>query len=190
MLEILENPDLREHVAPITIDHYHRMIELGVFAGWNVELLDGVLVEKMSKSELHLYLVDLLFELLRAHCSAAGLWVRKEDPITIGDSEPEPDLSIVAGTRRDFRHRKPTTARLVIEVAVSSLVIDRAKAGSYASAAIPEYWIVRPDAQLTEVYRRPTSGVYTEVAEVDAQAALESEALPGFRFSLAEALAE
>ena len=58
MLELLESPEVRRHVAPINIDQYHRMIDLGVFDAWPVELLDGVLVEKMSKSELHVYLVN------------------------------------------------------------------------------------------------------------------------------------
>ena len=79
MLEVLDSPDIRKRVAPITIERYHRMIDLGVFAEWKVELLNGVLVEKMSKSELHLFLVDLLVELLFGYCSGSDFWVRKEE---------------------------------------------------------------------------------------------------------------
>lgn len=190
MLEVLDSPDIRKQVAPITIERYHRMIDLGVFDEWKVELLNGVLVEKMSKSELHLFVVDFLMELLLGFCSRSDLWVRKEDPITIGTSEPEPDISVIKGSRSQFRRSKPTTAQFVVEVAISSLAIDRAKAAEYAKAGIPEYWIVRPEAALIDVYRFPVNGQYTETTEVPAETALASSALPGFSFNLAKALAE
>ncbi len=190
MIEALEIQDIRERVAPITIERYHRMIDLGIFDEWKVELLNGVLVEKMSKSELHLFLVELLVELLRSHCQGTDFWVRKEDPITIENSEPEPDISVVKGNARLFRHQKPTTARLVIEVAVSSLGLDRAKAADYAKAGVPEYWIVRPEEGLTEVYCEPGPSGYTRTTETPGETTLESSALPGFRFNLAEALKE
>lgn len=190
MLEALEIQDIRERVAPITIERYHRMIDLGVFDGWNVELLNGVLVEKMSKSELHVYLVDLLVELLRDFCASAKFWVRKEDPITIGDSEPEPDVSVIAGARSDFRRSKPTTAQFVAAVAVSSLGVDRAKAADYAKAGIAEYWIVRPEELLIEIYRNPIDGAYTERTELSGETAVDSIALSGFSFALADALKE
>jgi len=190
MLEALDIPDIRKRVAPISIDRYHRMIDLGVFDGWNVELLNGVLVEKMSRSELHVFLVDLLFELLREHCVNSGLWVRKEDPITIGNSEPEPDVSVVEGTHAEFRRVKPVTARFVVEVAISSLGIDRAKSSDYARADVPEYWIIRPEEALIEVFRRPSNGDYAEVTEISADETLQSSVLPGFSFNLAAALRE
>ncbi len=190
MLEILAIPDVRERIAPITIERYHRMIDLGVFADWNVELLNGVLVEKMSKSALHMFVIDCLLELLQQHCPKSDYLVRQEGAITIGDSEPEPDVSAVLGARSQFKNTKPNTAQFVAEVAISSLAIDRAKAPTYAQAGIPEYWIVQPETRATEVYRNPANGEYTEKTEVPAETTLESSALPGFTFNLAETLAE
>jgi Uma2 family endonuclease len=190
MLEVLDIPDVRNQIAPISIERYHRMIEMGLFDDWNVELLNGALVEKISKSSFHVFVVDLLLELLRAHCPETEFWVRKEDPLTIGDSEPEPDISVVAGSRRQYKHTNPITARFVIEVAISSVGIDRAKAGDYAAAGVPEYWIVRPEAKTTEVYRNPVDGEYTSKEEVPAASRLESSALPGFFFFLTDALKE
>jgi len=190
MLEVLESPEVRRHVAPITITRYHRMIELGVFDEWPVELLSGVLVEKMSKSELHVYLVKFLYQALAKFCAESQWHVGKEDPITIGDSEPEPDISVIQGQLSDFRHAKPTTAQLVIEVAISSLALDRAKARDYAKACVPEYWVVQPEAKTIEVYRHPIAGAYSEKMEVSAESTLESTALPGFSFNLSAALAE
>ena len=190
MSGVLDIPEIRDQVAPISIERYHRMIDLGIFDEWKVELLNGVHVKKMSKSELRLFLVDLLMEMLSSHCSGSEFWVRKEDPITIEDSEPEPDVSVVRGSRAKFRHTKPTTAQLVIEVAVSSLSLDRAKGAEYPKAKVPEYWIVRPEHNGTEVYRAPLSGVFSQQSEVSAEAELESSALPGFSFCLEAALAE
>ena len=188
MLEILNIPDIRERVAPITIDRYHRMIELGMFTDWKVELLNGVLVEKMSKTDLHILIVDILLEMLGEFCPKDEYWVRQELPITIGNSEPEPDISVVKGDRARLRHRKPKTARFIVEVAVSSLAIDRAKAGEYASAKVPEYWIVRPKSGGIEVYRKPLNGEYSETLGFPADSQVESASLPGFSFKLSDHL--
>jgi len=189
VLEILENAEIRQRVAPVTIERYHRMIELGLFDQWPVELVNGVIVEKMSKSEMHLFLVQFLFRALTNFCPEDRFLVRKEDPLTIGDSEPEPDISVVLGTLNDFRHKKPTTAQFVIEVAISSLALDRAKAAEYGKAGVPEVWIVVPEEHRTEVYRRSTNGESTEVITVPADTPVESSALPGFILDLAGVLA-
>ena len=60
------------------------------------------------------------------------------------DSEPLPDVCVVAGNVSDFDHRHPSTAELVIEVAVTTAVADREKAAIYAEAGVKEYWIVLP----------------------------------------------
>ena len=190
MLEVLEIPEVRKRVAAVTVERYHRMIDLGFFAERPVELINGVIVEKMSKSALHLYLVALLLKSLQRHCAEAVFWVRKEDPITIGNSEPEPDLSVVKGSLEDFRHVKPTTAQFVAEVAINSLALDRAKVREYGKAEVPEVWLVQPEERAIEVYRNPLAGVYSEILEVPAETVLESIALPGFAFRLADALAE
>ena len=39
--------------------------------------------------------------------------VRVEQPLTLSESEPEPDIAIVRGTRGDFRHRHPGFAQRV-----------------------------------------------------------------------------
>lgn len=188
MLEVLDKPELRSRLAPISVERYHRMIELGVFDDWPVELLNGVLVEKMSKSPIHIFLTDLLLSRLQGLCSESRFWVRKEDPITIGDSEPEPDISVVQGNRAQFKFTKPTTACFVIEVAVTSLALDRAKATEYAKAGVPEYWIVSPEDRRTEVYRGPVNGAYTSFMMVDAEETILSTAIAGFEFCLAAEL--
>lgn len=182
MIEVLEIPEFRKRVAPISVDFYHRMIDLGLFDDCAYELIEGALVEKMSKSELHVLVVRLLFNYL-GNCSPEGHFVQKEDPITLDISEPEPDLAVIKGDWKKVK--KPTTARFIIEVAVTSLAEDRAKANGYARANVPEYWIVLPEAGKTEVYRKPENGKYRETEVFDATETIRSTAIPAFDLNLA-----
>ena len=74
------------------------------------------------------------------------------------DSQPEPDIAVVAGDQRAFavRHPGPDDIGLLVEVAESSLDTDRfEKARIYARAAIPVYWIINLVDRQVEVYSDP-----------------------------------
>jgi Uma2 family endonuclease len=83
--------------------------------------------------------------------------VRPQMPLSVGPhSEPEPDVTVVAGAVRDYTHRHPTEAELVIEISESTLRFDRTtKASLYASASVPDYWIVNLVERVLEVHRQP-----------------------------------
>ena len=174
MIEILDIPSIGERVAPISVENYHVMIAAVRFDDRGVELLEGIIVDNMSKTELHLFVVALLEDLLKRAGEGLNLWVRKEDPIEIQNSEPEADLSVVEGSFRDYRD------------AISSLARDRAKAPIYATAGIPEYWIVRPKDELIEVYRNPCAGEYAESFEANTNEIVTSVAIPSFSLCLAK----
>ena len=179
MNALLEHPAIRERAARISVEDYHRLGELPV------ELLSGTIVSKMSKSPTHYTAGEDLREILTGQIQP-GYILRAEGPLTFADSEPEPDLCIVKGTKADFRHTHPTTAELIIEIAVSSLEIDRIKALIYAEARVPEYWIVCPEEKCIEVYRQPSTQGYAAPVIVKAPAILESSALPRVRVELAQ----
>ena len=80
----------------------------------------------------------------------------------MADSVPEPDVSVVRGTPANFRTTHPTSAELVVEVAVSSVALDRENASLYAEAGVGKYWIVLGEEERVEVYRRPENGAYQE----------------------------
>src|SRR6266446_124729 len=123
MTAILDEPAIRARVYAISVAEYHGMIAAGLLPE-NVELIRGTLVEKMSQSPLH----GSIVELLREHVAAAvprDHIVRQEKPLTLDDSEPEPDVAVVCGTRGDFLSLYPHTAELIIEVVVSSEIVDR-----------------------------------------------------------------
>jgi Uma2 family endonuclease len=92
---------------------------------------------------------------------------------------------VVRGQRADFQTVHPTTAELVVEVAVTSLEVHRAKADIYAEAGVKEYWIVCPERKLVEVYRLPTPLGYGERSIVAAPAVLAAGSLAGMQVDLA-----
>jgi Uma2 family endonuclease len=169
---ILEESCVRDAAVPITVAQYHRLSAAGIVSE-RTELLQGVMIEQMTKSSLDTFLVQRLAAWLSAGMSN-GMFVRKEEPLTLTDSEPEPDIAVVAGSPEDYREAHPATAELVIEVAIATLGVDRAKADVYAAAGITEYWIVVPEARNVLVYRDPSPAGYRsheEVTHADAELA-------------------
>lgn len=113
MLPFLENPAFRKRALPLSIEAWHGLIAANL-APKRSELIQGVVIEKISKSFLHTKLSAALLEILQLFLGPEW-WVRKEDPLTFSDSEPEPDLSVVAGRRDDYQ-KHPKTAALVVEM--------------------------------------------------------------------------
>lgn len=142
---------------PITVERYHRMVAAGVFdRGDRVELLEGQLVAMSPIGPSHCYLVDKLYELLRA-MTPPGFRVFSQRPVTLSTSEPEPDLLVVRGAAADFVRRHPGARDVcvVMEVAETSLVHDReSKSRIYAAAGLAEYWLVNVPQRRIEVHRQ------------------------------------
>lgn len=161
---------------PLSVSAYHVLGETGLIPE-KTELLYGCVYEKMPKSPLHRLLVMRLLRLLQA-LVPAGFHVQPEQPITCGDSEPEPDLSVVRGREEDYAERHPQTAELVVEVVVSSHDYDRAKLRAYASAGVKECWLVLAPERQVEVYRQPQGDRYAVKSVFLAGQRLTSSALP------------
>ncbi len=96
---------------------------------------------------------------------------------------------VVAGERSDFDGRHPTIAALVVEIAVSSAVLDRENASLYAEAGVPEYWIVLGPEQQIEVYRAPSPDGYREKRLCATSEILACESVPGLQVKLADLFA-
>ncbi len=140
-----------------SVAQYHRMIEAGIFSPDDrLELIHGELVTMSPINRRHAAGVDRLVYLLlerlgqKARC-------RIQNPITLADSEPQPDVAIVRW-RDDFYlagHPTPPDIYWIIEVADTSIAYDReVKVPLYLAAGIPEVWLVNLDADCLEVYRR------------------------------------
>ena len=136
---------------------YERLIDLGAFRpGERLELVGGALLVCEPQGGPHFTAVGLVEDALR-QVFGSGWTVRAQGPIALDeDSEPEPDLAVVPGSRRDHSRSHPSHPVLIVEVAESSLAFDRGEKGSlYARAGIADYWILNLPDQVLEVYRGP-----------------------------------
>ena len=140
---------------------YDRLIELGVLDEDDpVELVGGELVVAEPQGSPHYTATALVAESLRT-ALGPGWFVRVHGPVALdSESEPEPDVSVVPGTPRDYHREHPALPALVVEVSASRsrLTFDRAHKGSlYARAGLADYWIVNLRDGALEIYRDPVS---------------------------------
>ncbi|MBD2464064.1 Uma2 family endonuclease [Oscillatoria sp. FACHB-1407] len=152
-------------LAKWSVDDYHRMVEAGILQGRRVELLAGEIVEMSPETPLDYttakrgakYLEELL---------AGKADVRFNGPITLSNSEPEPDIAIVRLPESTYRDRHPFPQDIfwIVEVAKTSLKKDlELKAAIYATAGIQEYWVLEHlVAKQIIVFRHPQANQYTE----------------------------
>ena len=142
------------------------MAELGLFgADEHLELLHGRLVVVPPQGPPHTYSSSVLHErLLSAFAGKAA--VREDKPLDCGDEElPEPDLTVVRGTHRDYvaRHPRGDETVLVVEVSRTTQAVDRDKASTYAAARVPVYWLLDLQARRLEVHSSPAGDRYALV---------------------------
>lgn len=152
------------------IETYHKLGHTGVLPR-NTELIHGVVVYKMTISPILRKIVNKLRDIL-SHVIPKDFAILQESPITIGNSEPEPDISVVKGSYDDFGDKHPETADFVIEVAYSSLDDDLNKASIYASAGIPCYWILDLQNKKIHVFKNPNRETYESHKILDSETSI------------------
>jgi Uma2 family endonuclease len=145
-------------VHRFTVEEYHRLAEAGCFVNSKrVELLDGWIVDMNPIGPPHSFVVYQADDVLSS-LAPTGWAVFSQRPITLATSEPEPDVVVARGTPADYKRRHPGPADigLVVEVADSSLAVDRTqKIPIYAAAMIPCYWIINLIDRQVEVHSQP-----------------------------------
>ncbi len=156
--QILDNPEIQSQILRITREQYYEMAEKYSFDK-RTELLEGVVLFKMPKSSIHNFFIDKLFQLL-SNLLPVNSFIRTEKTIASGNSDLEPDISIVSGKIEDFVFEHPSTAMLVVEVAKSSYLYDLAKLSTYAESKVANFWILDINANRLEVYSEPQGNEY------------------------------
>ena len=148
------------------VERYEEAIVRGVFTTEDpIELIDGELITHMAPQySTHATAVQLA-SIASDRVFGDGYYIRQQVPLHLGSrSMPEPDVAVVRGRVRDFARAHPTSAELVVEVADSSLAIDRGrKLRLYAREGILEYWIVNLTEDCVEVCRQPVGENYADV---------------------------
>ena len=147
----------------ITVDEFDRIVASGSLnEPKKIELIDGYLVTKMTKSAEHGYSVKQVLKALETTLPVGWTW-RMEQPVRIPPyDEPEPDAAIIRGSDADYKHRLPdaTDVGLVVEVAAKSVIADRRQANLCGSSGIPVYWIINLVDRQVEVYTDPGPSGY------------------------------
>lgn len=170
-----------------TIKDYHQIIATGILAERQVELINGEIVEMSPEGEYHAYSSDEAGEYL-IYLLGEKAKVRQSKPITIPEtnSEPEPDIAIVQRLGKDYREHHPYPENIfwVIEYSHSSLTKDlEVKTKIYASAGIPEYWIINLQTMELIIFRVPTYKGYQH-QEIVNNGEIRSLAFPDIAISV------
>jgi Uma2 family endonuclease len=135
---------------------YHELGRLGVFRGQRVELIGGQIYDMSPIGSFH---ATAAAKAVRAMFRTFGesAVIRPALPFHAADeSEPEPDVAVVAGEPDAYRDRHPTAALLLIEVADTTLRFDQTTLASlYAASGVADYWVINIPERRVEVYRNP-----------------------------------
>src|SRR5215467_3443465 len=174
---------------------YERLIDLGVFQpGEPIELIGGELMVAEPQGAPHYTAIRKTAKALEA-VFGPGWEVRTEGPIGLDDeSEPEPDIAVVPGSPDDYARAHPSRPVLTVEVADSSLALDRQHKGSlYARAGLADYWVLNLVDRVLEVYREPIPDAaspfgwrYARREALDVTAQVTPLAAPGSSISRSE----
>lgn len=181
-LHVVDSP---LQVRPLRRIEYDRLVAAGMFEGERIELLRGALVVMSPQSLEHIVAIRRLTMIL-APALVGRAVVQVQGPLAVSDdSEPEPDVSIVTGDEDAL----PSTAFLVIEVAVSSVRTDmEVKARIYGEAGVPEYWVVDVPRRVVVRHLSPEGDAYRAVTEHGAEERLGLQSFPDVAIHVGEIL--
>ena len=146
-------------ILRLSVDQYHAMIRAGVFADDDrIELLEGLLIHKMTKYPPHTFANRRLKDFFE-RSMPPGYLVATQDPVTSGESEPEPVAMLVRGSDEAYKTRHPGPAEVAV-IAESSLDRDeRLKQRIYARAGFAYYWLVDIKRRIVRVYTDPSGPI-------------------------------
>ncbi len=141
-----------------TVDEYYKMYEQGLFHGKRVELIKGEIFEMSPMLSPHATSIGLVADIL-SKIFDEGFIIRLQMPMSFSKiDEPEPDVAVVEGTRRDFAEAHPKSAALLVEVALTLIRFDRTKKlRLYAENRIDDYWILNIKQRRLDVFRQPVT---------------------------------
>jgi Uma2 family endonuclease len=139
-----------------TVADYRRMAQAGLLDGKRTILIHGEILTVPMAAPPHDTALNLTAAFLASVCPP-GHHVRNQQSFNVGtDNDPGPDLAIVPGSIRDYATDAPTQALLVVEVAATSIFEDTTtKAELYATAGVPDYWVIDLEHRQLIVFRDP-----------------------------------
>jgi len=149
-------------LAKWSVEDYHLMIDNGILRDRAVELLEGEIIEMAPEGPLHRFTNDTVAEYFRDLLRGQAK-IFEAHPITLGTSEPEPDIAIVRLPNSNYIARHPYTEDIywLVEISNTTLEDDLGrKKRIYANAGINEYWVINLQATEVIVFREPSGNDY------------------------------
>ncbi len=145
-----------------TIEDYHRIVESGVLAKSNCELIRGTIVDMPPEGPEHADSCETSARYLE-RLFGEGWQSRQGKPVTLSDSEPQPDIAIVREQSYRNRHPSPEEIRLVVEYAYSTQAHGTGvKRDVYAESGISDYLVIDLKRSKIIHYSNPVKGEYSE----------------------------
>lgn len=149
--------------ARFTADEFLRMEALGAFEGHKVELADGEIVEEPLPGWTHARLQALLIALLYSAASAEAVAVGELSVRISGLTVRDFDVGLTRPDVGDVSAVDPSDVILAVEISVTTLPTDlHVKARDYATAGIPNYWVVDAEAEVVHAMACPGADGYAE----------------------------
>lgn len=153
-----------------SIEDWHQLVDSGVLEDKNVELLNGDIVTMSPEREEHSYTNDDVAEYLRELLRGLAK-IRESHPITLDNSEPEPDIAIARLPKTIYLQHHPYAEDIywLVEISNATLNFDlNQKADVYAQNLIQEYWVIDLQNNKVIVHTEPNGGKYQRKMEYTA----------------------
>ncbi|ELS04282.1 hypothetical protein Xen7305DRAFT_00040110 [Xenococcus sp. PCC 7305] len=150
-----------------SVEQWHKLVESGLLEGKSVELLEGEIVAMSPEGIPHSYTNDSVVKYLRKLLEGLAD-VRESHPITLDNSEPEPDIAIVRLPETTYRNHHPYSQDIywLIEISNKTLKIDlEQKSKIYARNEIAEYWVIDLANKKLIVHTQPKGEKYLQIVE-------------------------
>ena len=174
-------------LAKWSVKEYHQMIATGILNERHVELITGKIIEMSPEGPLHRKINDDMAEYLREKLRGQAK-VYESHPVTLPDSEPEPDVAVVKLpiSLYDSHHPSAEEIYLLIEISDSTLEKDlEQKRIAYARAGILEYWVVDLKASQLIRFTEPSEDSY-QIQQTYTQGNFSLVAFPEISVSVGE----
>jgi Uma2 family endonuclease len=175
-----------------TVDDFHFLADEGKFKPDDrLELIEGEIYEMSPIGSLHARCVNFLSNIL-AGMSAGNFIISTQNPIILNDfNQPQPDVAVLRHKDNFYKdgHPQPKDVLLIIEISDTTVHLDRnIKFPNYASAGIPEAWLVDMPAERVEVHFDPKDNTYDTVKIYRRGEEISSETMPGIKFAVNDIL--
>ena len=152
----------------LRVAEYQLLADAGMFGDARTELIDGDIIVMSPEYRPHAYVRgELKYRIRRALEQIGGDLYASSGSVELGDHDmPQPDIVLT----REPRGKGPMplgSVALLVEVSSTTLEQDTtAKLALYASAGVPEYWIVDVAGQRITQLWSPDGSSYGQSAEM------------------------